>query len=125
MSRIFEPVLRSHLHVLCAKCLPGAPKGTTIGYYALNFADGYRWEIPLRVGFEISDWWNLPEEPEASCAVVACTGENGNTRERNASLRLGKYTIVNPRPGVPVKSFDFTSTLTKAAPFVVAVTVEL
>ena len=66
-----------------------------------------------------------PREPEASCAVVACTGENGNTRERNASLRLGKYTIVNPRPSVPVKSFDFTSTLTKAAPFVVAVTVEL
>ncbi len=112
------------IHVLCAKCLPGTPKGTTIGYYALNFADGYRWEIPLRVGYEVADWWNLPEEPEASRAVVAWTGENGNTRERNASLRLGKYTIVNPRPGVAVKSFDFTSTLTKAAPFVVAVTVE-
>ncbi len=114
------------LHVLHA-AIAGAPVSTVVGSYVLNYADGTRQKLEIVYGRDLRDWWHGGHgDPaaEVTGARVVWTGSNPVTDRYKASLRLFLRSYENPRPEVEVRSIDFVSSLTPAAPFLVAMTVE-
>ena len=91
------------------------PADTVIGTYVLHYADGQTRSIPLVFGRNIGNSFGVAVGDAPTDAVAAWTGRN---------VRLYKYTACNPLPGVEITAMDFVSTVTEAAPFLVAVTVE-
>lgn len=96
-----------------------------IGSYILHYADGQAREKPILYGQDVMDWWVDPKRPARPTAAQAIlTGENEAARSYGRSIRLCQIKWENPRPDVEVASLSFVSEGTKAAPFLVAVTVE-
>ncbi len=81
-------------------------------------------ELPILYGQDVQNWWHNQERWDVSRATVAWTGSNAAVMASNGSLRLCKRTWDNPHPEVEVESIDFTSTGTKCAPFLIALTLE-
>jgi eukaryotic-like serine/threonine-protein kinase len=114
------------LQFLQATCW-SAPDGTEIGSYTVHYADGTQERIPIRYGEEVRDWWELTNESVLGSAHsrVAWRGANPVAAENGAlGARLFKTTWENPKPDLEVESLDFTSSLTSAAPFLMAITAE-
>lgn len=95
-----------------------------IGAYVLRYADGRQLELPILHGEDVRDWWHLVEHRAVTRAAIAWTGSNPRTDGTEWFLRLFKRTWDNPRPEVEVESLDFTSTVTRCAPFLIALTLE-
>jgi hypothetical protein len=55
---------------------------------------------------------------------VAWEGANGISRAKGGSVRLFWQQWENPHPDLKLASFDFLSNMARAAPFLVALTVE-
>jgi eukaryotic-like serine/threonine-protein kinase len=100
--------------------------GAKIGFYILHYVDGQEEKLPIVYGEHLRDWWRNPrgDNKDAVQAPVVWTGENAAVRRSNGSLRLYLMTCRNPRPDVEIKSIDFVSTMTKCAPFLIAITAE-
>lgn len=88
---------------------------TVIGNYVLHYANGETKKIPLVYGRNTKDSFIGSTEPVLTDAVTAWSRE---------TVQVFKYTVNNPRPGVEIKTMDFVSTHTQAAPFLVAITIE-
>jgi hypothetical protein len=97
------------------------PVGTRIGNYVVRYADGEQTELPLVAGENIAEWQLSPSGPAS--LPQASTAWSG-TNARQTSVRLFRWTWENPRPEAEIASLDFASTMTLAAPFLVAITVE-
>lgn len=96
-----------------------APPGTLVGRYLVHTADGARCEIPIRYGQDLlACHADLPLG--ATSPVVAWTGAN----RMYPVIRLFRTTWENPAPTIEITRIDFVSTLTRAAPFLVAITVD-
>ncbi len=96
-------------------------EGTRIGSYVIRYEDQSAMEIPIRYGVHVNDWWFLGRDPsEVSGAQVAWTGGDGPS----PPVRLYSMTWENPYPNRVVMAIDCSSTGTRCAPFVVAMTVE-
>ena len=93
--------------------------GAVIGRYVVHTADGGRSELPIRYGQEVVDWIADPL-PAPAPLVVAWTGAS----RMYPVLRLFRTTWENPAPEIEVTRIDFLSAPTRAAPFLVAITVE-
>lgn len=99
-----------------------APEGAPIGFYRLNYADGRTHDLPILYGKHLRDW----------CAGSATAGLDTNTAvawaapdAKPASGRtLFRATWEHPWPDVQIKTIDFASNLTDAAPFLIAITAE-
>jgi serine/threonine protein kinase len=96
-----------------------------IGVYRVKYASGRTAEIPLVYGRDLRALW----QPSGSSgvvpnSVVAWTGENPATRERNMALRVYKQTWENPSPNDEIIDLDFQSAMGNSAPFLVALTCE-
>jgi hypothetical protein len=108
------------------------PKGTCIAQYRVIYADGRELVIPVEYGRQVRNWWSSPQEPPgtsnlAGDAELAWTGTNASEAWRKAGsspLQLFKMTWKNPRPGIPITSLDFVSSMTASCPFLIAVTSE-
>ena len=92
-----------------------AGEDTVIGNYVLHYADGETKRIPLVYGRNTKDSFSGNAEP-----VLTDAG----TVEANETVRVFKHTVNNPLPGVEIKTMDFVSTNTPAAPFLIAMTIE-
>jgi WD40 repeat protein len=103
------------------------PNGMVIGFYVLRYADGQTAYLPLVYGRDLRDWWNETPGKNAPALrdIVAWSGENVAATKTGAVLQLYKFTCENPRPAVRIKSIDFVSAMTKCAPFLIAITVEI
>lgn len=88
---------------------------TVIGYYVLYYANGAKQRIPLVYGRNIQNSFGVDEGPALTDAVTAWTGNN---------VQVFKYTANNPLPAIEIKTMDFVSTNTQAAPFLIAMTIE-
>jgi hypothetical protein len=88
---------------------------TTIGYYVLHYANGETKKIPLAYGRNIKNSFNGNSGYVLTDAVTGWASE---------TVQLFKYTAYNPLPGIEVKTMDFISNNTQAAPFLIAMTVE-
>lgn len=98
------------------------PDGVQLGNYILHYVDGRDLELPLVIGRDIADWYvNNSAAPDCE---VAWTGYNPHTRPTSQQLRLFKRTWDNPFPDIPIRSLDFISKGLRAAPFLVALTIE-
>jgi len=102
-------------------------EGQAIGNLVLHYADGETRSLDLVYGRDVRDWWYAPAKIEAEPtdrAKVVWTGTNPVASLYSRRLRLYLNTRENPRPGVKITTFDFVSTMTTSAPFLIAVTVE-
>ena len=100
----------------------------------LHYEDGSTGELALVSGEHLLDWWGPIrtktgdgfDEPKAPGTELAWAGSNAWIRRQRpeASLRLYKSTFDNPRPALAISTIDYRSTMTKAAPFLVGLTVE-
>jgi eukaryotic-like serine/threonine-protein kinase len=97
-----------------------APQGTKIGTYLVRYADGTLVEIPLINGEDLAEWQVSDPASELPRASVAWVGTNA----RKLRVQLFRRTWDNPYPGISIESIDFLSTMTAAAPFLIAVTAE-
>ncbi len=93
-----------------------------IGAYILHYADGRQMELPIVYGEDVRDWWQPSDPKDATRAAVAWSGPSPSGP--SGGLRVFQRTWDNPRPDVEVESLDFTSTVTKCAPFLIALTLE-
>jgi RNA polymerase sigma factor (sigma-70 family) len=114
------------LHLLHgAGFTPDSLRGV-VAYLALRFQDGQMTKIPIIYGRNIQDWWYGKESPDPldPGTAIAWRGSNPEAASKGQKLRIYRSTFPNPRPGEPVQSIDYVSTLTTCAPFLLGLTVE-
>jgi hypothetical protein len=98
-----------------------APDGTRIGTYIVHYAGGRSKSIPIIYGEDVRDWnsGNDTSTQLKRASVVWSALNDGQYR-----VRLFMSTWENPWPETEIVSLDYVSTMSAAAPFVVAITVE-
>lgn len=106
----------------------GLPSGLKIGLYRLHYADGQTREISIRKDHQVRDWWNQPHMSpplplSSNDSVLAWSGTNPAMQNRS-SLNLFRTTWENSLPDVEIKSIEYMSSMTQAAPFLIAITLE-
>jgi hypothetical protein len=103
-----------------------AEEGKVLGSYVVHFAaNSMRLEIPITYGHAVRDWHVMAGEPPAPKElVVAWKGENAVSKRTNGSIRLFLTTWTNIVPDIEIETIDFTSSLSSAAPFLIAITAE-
>lgn len=95
--------------------------GTVVGQYVLHYSDGTTKILPIVYGEDVRDWWvGTDKVVQLKNAQVAWQGKTSNNNE----VRLYKRTWENPEPAREVASIDFISTMTRCAPFLLAITTE-
>jgi hypothetical protein len=97
-----------------------AGDGEKVGEYVVHFADGQEQSIPLLYQRSLIDWWVKTANDKPSNAEVAWHGSH-----RMSRVSLFKYTWTNPSPEKVIDRIDFVSAMTRAAPFLVAVTCDV
>jgi hypothetical protein len=112
------------IHFLQASAFVGGIAGTKIGDYVIHYKNGEIRIADLVYGENMLDWWVNPAERHVPKAEEVWYGANTATRSRGMRTRLIKFTWENPLPDVEITTIDFASTLTNAAPMLVAITVE-
>ncbi len=108
------------LHFLHA-CGWKTADGTKVGTYTLHYADGQTATIPLIYGEDLRDW-NADSDPSAElkrATVVWSAINNGRRR-----VRVFQMAWENPRPEVEIRTLDFESAMSEAAPFILAITAD-
>lgn len=91
----------------------------------LHYADGQRRHIPLIYGQDFFDWaHDATDEPEKAGAVLAWVGPTRDGNIGNPTRRLFLMTKDNPLPNVEITSLDLESTMSRAAPFFIGITID-
>lgn len=111
--------LCGRLHFLHATDVPEA-EGNRVASYIVHYADGQSLEIPVLFGRDTGAFL-LEEDPADSAQPLVAWR---HTTPNALTLQLYKMTWANPRRGVAVESIDVLSQMTRAAPFLVAITAE-
>jgi hypothetical protein len=88
---------------------------TVIGNYVFHYANGETKNFPLVYGRNIKNSFDRNAGDVLTDAVTAWSNE---------TVQVFKYTAYNPLPGIEVKTIDFISNHTQAAPFLIAITLE-
>tara|TARA_B100001971_G_C18219988_1_gene556456 strand:- start:62 stop:751 length:690 start_codon:yes stop_codon:yes gene_type:complete len=110
-----------------------APEGTAIARLILHYENGESRQLSINYGQHVLDWWKYPnDKKEATDSVVAWLGSNGAAEAWGSQegftepilIQLFKTTWTNPLPNAAIRSIDYVSTLTEAAPFILALTLE-
>lgn len=99
-------------------------EGQQIGSYVMHFANRMRLEVPIIYGDMVRNWHTLHGELPNNQLHVVWTGENAVSRVAGQKIRLFLTTWTNVLPEVQIESIDFTSSMTNAAPFLIAITAE-
>lgn len=99
--------------------------GTLIGKYVVHYEDEKTQEIPIRVGEDVRDWWNVDGSRKVTKGRVGWVGMNPGVRRFGHSLRLYVTEWENPRPDKKVTAIDYVSeSVSQAGPFCLAMTIE-
>jgi len=98
--------------------------GTVIGRYRVNYEDRSHADIPIVYGEDVRDWWFNDDAKGVSRGKVAWQGKNALSAQSDSRVRLYLGTWKNPHPEKSIASIDYSSTMTAACPFLVAITVE-
>ena len=95
-----------------------------IAKYLVHYADKSTETIEVAYGKDVRDWWHHDGDKDPTRGKVAWKGSNEAAKSGGSSIWLFSLTWKNPKPDQKVVSIDYVSTLTEAAPFVVAMTLE-
>jgi hypothetical protein len=99
--------------------------GKHIGDYVIHYADGRRGFFPILYGREVVDWYPHSEDPPVVPGVTtAWDGNNSGSKRTGSERRLFLSAWQNPAPDIEIRSIDFVSTMTEAAPFLIAITTD-
>jgi hypothetical protein len=98
-----------------------APDGARIGAYVVHFADGRLQSIPIVYGEDVRDWNSGNDDATQLKRATVVWSVLNDSKFR---VRLFMSTWENPWPETEIVSLDYVSTMTEAAPFLVAITVE-
>ena len=124
--RVHTRVIR--LYILHATQFADAPHqvndGTTIGQYRVHYMDGSEATIPVVDGEDVRDWWSEAGRKGVTRGQVVWVGRNDAVSSRKGYIRLYLSVWENPHPERSVASVDYISTMTPAAPFCAAMSVE-
>ncbi|MDZ7724401.1 MAG: hypothetical protein U5R06_16750 [candidate division KSB1 bacterium] len=101
-----------------------ADKNVKIGEYILHYTAGQTLHIPILYQRQIMHTWIKNDESLPTDADIAFTSETVDALASDSRVRVYKYTANNPFPGEEIESIDFVSTMTEAAPFLIALTIE-
>jgi WD40 repeat protein/tRNA A-37 threonylcarbamoyl transferase component Bud32 len=103
-----------------------ASNGAEIGDYVILYSDGAEQVVPLTYAENIWNWWDIPGQtaPMKPGTTLAWRGRNPLSTRSGIDLLLFHFRWENPRPEVPLVSITFRSSMTHAAPFLVALTAE-
>jgi len=112
------------MHVILATD-QGEGEGAEVGRLVWHYADGREEVCKILYGEDVRAWWEKANDAsDIENGKVAWRGTNPNAVEQGATLRLYRRTWKNPRPQMAVETLDFTSDMSRAAPFVIAISVE-
>jgi hypothetical protein len=99
--------------------------GRPIASYVVHYTDGQRRFVPVIYGQDVFDWYPHESNPgRVAGATVAWESRVSQAPGSPSVRRLYLTSWINPRPDVEIRSLDFVSFLTQAAPFLVAITAE-
>lgn len=99
--------------------------GTSVAQYRIHYGDGSDVELPVVLGDDARDWWNVDRHRPVTRGVVAWAGQNAASRSQNRALRLYVAVWNNPHPEKEVRSIDFVRTATGSQmPLCIAISVE-
>jgi hypothetical protein len=109
------------LHILHATAYSAADE-MVIAKYVVHYDDQSTDTIEVVYGKDVRDWWCHDGDADPTRGKVAWTGSNQAAASAGSSLWLFSLTWKNPKADKKVLAIDFISTLTEAAPFLVAMT---
>jgi hypothetical protein len=116
------PILREARRLHFLQATTGKTSyGANVGHYVVHYANGQRDEIPLVYGENLAEYGGPGVNLHQS--KLAWT-DQGDPLSGNQSVRLFKFTWLNPLPELPIAAITFVSTLTEAAPLLAALTAE-
>jgi hypothetical protein len=113
----------ANLHILQATG-HAVDDDTVIAKYVVHYADKSAETIEVVYGKDVRDWWRGEGAKDPTRGKVAWKGTNESAKANGSSIWLFSYTWKNPKPEKKIASIDYVSTLTNAAPFVIAMTLE-
>jgi hypothetical protein len=105
-------------------CVAEARRDTVIGRYEINYSNGRSLAIPIVYGKDVISWKFDPKRPPAGSATVAWEGPKHASDARGQTPRLYLQQWQNPHEEEEIASIHFVSALTKAEPFLIAITLE-
>jgi len=95
--------------------------GTVVGRYIIRYADGSSQTMPIIYGEDLRDWWVGSDKViQLKNGQVAWQGQTSNGN----AVRVYERTWENPSPDREVAGIEFSSTMTRCAPFLLAITTE-
>lgn len=99
-------------------------EGEAVAYLCFNYEDGTKYIVPIRYGYQVRDWYNLPsyeKETMADPNTTICM-RLPPTRFK-APMRVFKSRIANPSPQKLVETLDVVSARHLASYMLLAATV--
>jgi len=99
----------------------GEENNKEVGQYIVYYEDDTTDTISLRYLDALRDWWFKPGDNMPGNATQAWTGLNDLTEEKGYQISLFNYKWENHYIDKAIKSIDFISTMTNAAPFLIAI----
>ena len=123
------------LHLLHGALFVGpseAEWGTSVANLVLRYADGSQKRLAILAGEHVLNWWGpvvksdvQHSRPRSPTTELAWAGSSPQlTRSHpDCAFRLYRTTFANPHPDLELATLDYESTLSEAAPFLVALTV--
>lgn len=99
--------------------------GCQVANVILHYIDGRTRYLPLLYGQDFFDWaHDATDEPGKAGAEVAWVGASQDSSIANPTRRLFLITKDNPLPNVEITSIDLESTMSRAAPFFIGITID-
>jgi hypothetical protein len=95
--------------------------GTRVGSYIVHYADAPEQAIPIVYGEDVRDWNGSNDRSTELTHGSMVWSEINNA---GLHVRLFSTAWVNPVPDKKIVSIDYISTMTTAAPFLIAITAE-
>ncbi len=99
--------------------------GVEVGRYVVHYADGTQETFPLVYGQELRGWWDWDNNTPTTNSQIVWTGNNPAAQRNGRKIRLYWAVWENPHPEKPIQTIDFVSSGAKAAPFCLAMTLEV
>jgi regulation of enolase protein 1 (concanavalin A-like superfamily) len=102
-----------------------AEDNAQIGEYRVHYEDGAIEVVPILYGRDVRNWQTKADDQPTSRGTLAWVGQNAYTRGTQGSARLFLGDWTNPHPTKKVTTIDMVSAEGTAAPFCVAMTIEM
>jgi hypothetical protein len=100
----------------------GTTNEAIIGHFFIHQSGLPAAEVPIHFGSDVRDWWvHAKQQPAGKDPATIAWA---STNLAGQALQLFKTTWDNPRPDAKVESLDYVSSMSTAAPFLIAITVE-